>query len=71
MLNREMIFRLIDAERLRQDARHPEWDEEKAFAVLVEEVGEVAKALNEMDKVELIRELVQVAAVCVRWLEQI
>lgn len=71
MLNREMIFRLIDAERLRQDARHPEWDEEKALAVLVEEVGEVAKALNEMDKVELIRELVQVAAVCVRWLEQI
>jgi NTP pyrophosphatase (non-canonical NTP hydrolase) len=69
MLNREMIFRLIDAERLRQDARHPEWYEGKALAVLVEEVGEVAKALNEMDKVELIRELVQVAAVSVRWLE--
>jgi hypothetical protein len=37
--------------------------------VLVEEVGEVAKAILEGNSVNLADELVQVAAVCVGWLE--
>ena len=38
-------------------------------AILVEEVGEVAKAILEEDHNNLERELVQVAAVCVQWLK--
>ena len=38
------------------------------LTVLVEEVGEVAKALQEGTNLE--EELIQVAAVCVRWLEE-
>ena len=42
------------------------------LGILVEEVGEVAKALNEDDPVEHLREeLVQVAAVATAWVEKI
>lgn len=41
------------------------------LAVLVEEVGEVAKALLEHDDGDLRDELVQVAAVAVAWLESL
>ena len=42
------------------------------FRVLGEEVGEVARALNEGSSVEHLREeLVQVAAVCAAWIERI
>ena len=41
------------------------------LAVLTEEVGEVAHALNENDPDELRRELLQVAACAVAWLERI
>lgn len=41
------------------------------MAVLTEEVGEVAHALNEQDPDELRRELLQVAACAVAWLERI
>jgi hypothetical protein len=37
--------------------------------ILTEEVGEVGKAILETDSVELSKELIQVAAVCVAWLE--
>ncbi|EMO91249.1 hypothetical protein [Leptospira noguchii] len=37
--------------------------------ILLEEVGEVAKAMNEMDSLGIVRELIQVAAVSVAWLE--
>jgi hypothetical protein len=43
----------------------PEW---KA-AVLTEEIGEVAKAVVEMDRAGLKKELIHVAAVAVAWLE--
>lgn len=39
------------------------------LAVLAEEFGEVARAVCERDYVNLREELVQVAAVCVSWLE--
>ena len=41
---------------------HYEW-----FVILSEEVGEVAKSINENDRVALISELVQVASVCKCW----
>lgn len=40
---------------------------EQRLAILVEEVGEVAKAINERDQ-GIAAELVQCAAVCVAWL---
>lgn len=66
----------VSAERERQDAtwnRSPgNWpgsDGEK-LAVLVEEVGEVARALLEREGPERLRaELIQVAAVAVAWAE--
>lgn len=70
------VLEAVARERKRQDAmwgRAPgEWfitDAEK-FVVLVEEVGEVARALNDGESVEsLVAELVQVAAVAVCWAE--
>ncbi|NBW23500.1 MAG: hypothetical protein EBR82_87720 [Caulobacteraceae bacterium] len=39
------------------------------FAILVEEVGEVARAINDGDPEHMREELVQVAAVAVAWVE--
>ncbi len=45
-------------------------ESEEKLAVLTEEVGEVARAINdEQRKARLKRELVQVAATAVAWLE--
>lgn len=38
------------------------------LSILTEEVGEIAKAINEKDHFGLVLEIVQVAAVCTRWL---
>lgn len=63
----------IHAERERQDMK---WGSQRHLhddvwnRILGEEVGEVAKALNEQEPIENLRaELVQVAAVCVAWIE--
>lgn len=70
-MNRQDIYRLIDEERDRQDRLHPgdELFEHYAPLILGEEVGEVHKALLENNQDELTEELVQVCAVCIRWLE--
>lgn len=59
----------VQAERTRQDAKwgatadhHPT----KWITILLEEVGECARAVLERKPAELARELVQVAAVCQR-----
>lgn len=50
-----------------QNHTHEEW-----LRILIEEVGEVARALNEDDSVEhLCEELTQVAAVAVAWVETV
>lgn len=67
----QIIFEHISEERLRQDTKHPLFPKGDRLAILVEEVGEVGKALNEHDRIELRKELIQVAAVAVRWLELI
>lgn len=67
---RDKIFTLISYERHRQDHLHPNFYH--PLAVLMEEVGEVAKELQEgADTSRLIEELTQVAAVAVRWIEQL
>jgi NTP pyrophosphatase (non-canonical NTP hydrolase) len=77
---------MIEDERERQDKLHPLrkikfTDDENVnvmaeylflnemLSVLIEEVGEVGKAMQ--GDGDLIEELIQVAAVCVRWLEHV
>jgi NTP pyrophosphatase (non-canonical NTP hydrolase) len=64
------IFQLIQEERVRQDKIHPSFPPFKAdrLAILGEEFGEVCMAINDNSNLE--EELIQVAAVCVRWLEK-
>lgn len=80
-MTRSEIYALIDAERARQDVKHPEFarSEHQALCVLTSEVGEVAAEVRGNHGVlplvaapsgdALRDELIQVAAVCVRWLE--
>lgn len=70
-MNRTEIYARIDAERDRQETIHPEWWNSEAIGVLGEEFGEVAKAWNEQDMGALSEELIHVAAVAVRWLENL
>ncbi len=62
----------ISTERERQDRLHPDDDypDSVYLAVLMEEVGEVARAMLEDEPKQLRTELVEVAAVCVRMLER-
>jgi NTP pyrophosphatase (non-canonical NTP hydrolase) len=66
----------VAAERVRQDERHGRphergYSDETWLRVLVEEVGEVARAINDGDGAGLKLELVQVAAVAAAFLEAI
>lgn len=85
-INRQEIFSEIETERDRQDKLHPLPKAKKTdspdldacthlilnselLSVLVEEIGEVASALQ--GDGDLREELIQVASVSVRWLENI
>jgi NTP pyrophosphatase (non-canonical NTP hydrolase) len=68
-MNQADIFERIKQERLRQDKLHPNNNQDSYLAIMIEEVGEVGAALQG-DGI-LIDEIVQLAAVCVRWLEEI
>jgi NTP pyrophosphatase (non-canonical NTP hydrolase) len=85
-VTRDAIHALIDAERARQERLKAEGklratcldpiDEAVKLAALTEEVGEVARAVLgrsawSRDGGDLTAELVQVAAVCVAWLESL
>ena len=83
-MKRPDVYAAIDAERDRQAAK---WNREHEWgygdcssinlpaitksAVLGEEVGEVQRAVLDRDNDALRRELVQVAAVAVAWLESL
>lgn len=69
MNHRTDIMTAIFIERYRQDALHPWDDSTQHLAIVAEELGEVAAAMQG-DGI-LRDELVQLAAVCVRWLELI
>ena len=73
MRERETIMQAIRMERIRQDYK---WGtkfglrlDERWLTILVEEVGEVAEAILRDDDEDIVKELIQVAAVCVSWLE--
>ena len=75
MMNREDAIQLVWNER---DYQNEKWGREdggwndhilKKLAILTEEFGEVAKAINEEQWSEVKQELVDVAAVCISWLE--
>lgn len=65
------IYREITAERERQDELHPGFPElnDTRFLILAEEIGEVAKDSLESNHENLRKELIESAAVCVRWIE--
>lgn len=75
------IYTAIDEERTRAHRKHAasgqsmeqvDVDHPLRFPILVEEVGEVAKALNEgASREELRAELIQVAAMAAAWAEAI
>ena len=82
MTTREDIYAFIDAERARQSAKWEQphtWGQGDASSpgvapmtkvgVLTEELGEVARAVLELDDEQLRTELIQFAAVAVAWLE--
>lgn len=91
---KDLVFGLIDAERERQaalflvgkitfDCSSPVVDTKRKCRILTEELGEVAKEIDEIEKRnvpgkivlrsqdKLIAELVQVTALCVAWLESL
>lgn len=68
-MNQVEIFNEIIKERKRQDFLHPDNKKEEYLAIIIEEVGEVAKALQLKDKDNLKEEIIHVAAVAIRWLE--
>lgn len=79
-MERTEIFGLLDLARRRQQAKHgnqtpanPMMDPHWKLTVLVEEVGEVARALQDSqdDPDHLAAELIDVAAVALAWLESI
>ena len=82
MTNRASILAAIDAERTRQELLHssgvlswvasaPECPELLRLAALVEEMGEIGRAIQDCDNSQLAQELKQVAAVAVAWLESL
>ena len=75
---RERQVRLRDAGRFRYTLADAGMSDMERLAALMEEVGEAARALlerngavNDKHGGELRKELVQIAAVCVAWVERI
>jgi NTP pyrophosphatase (non-canonical NTP hydrolase) len=68
----EDIIDAIKLERIRQDNKWGtprDLPDRTWLTILVEEVGEIAKATLEHDETNLREEIIQVAAVCISWLE--
>ena len=70
-MTRDEIIEAIRLERIRQENLHPDWpaSPSRCFLILAEEVGEVAEAINEGLPKQTRRELIESAATCFRWLE--
>lgn len=68
---RSAIFDQVSKERQRQDSLHPHFPREIRTDVLLEEFGEVAKAKLDGNQSDLRKELIEVAAVAVRWIEML
>jgi NTP pyrophosphatase (non-canonical NTP hydrolase) len=70
-MQRTDIMAAIFMERYRQNILHPWSKHTPRLAVIVEEIGEVGTALQHNDIDNLKEELTQLAALCVRWLEEL
>ena len=68
-MNQIEIINAIVKERMRQDYLHPKNKKDEYLSILMEEVGEIATAIQRKDKDNLKDELIHTASVCVRWLE--
>lgn len=76
--HRKFVFKTLDRARTAADAKHGRsgaadgpWLQDPSYGltILVEEVGEVARAILENEPHRVEEELVDVAQVCVAWLE--
>jgi NTP pyrophosphatase (non-canonical NTP hydrolase) len=70
-MNQIEIINAIVKERKRQDYLHPHNKKEDYFSILMEEVGEIATAIQHKDRDNMIDEIIHAASVCVRWLESL
>lgn len=62
----------INKERTRQDQLHPhKLPLSMRFVTIMEELGEVAQALQDRDMESVYRELIDSAALCVRMAEEV
>ena len=62
----------VKRERMRQDVIHPQvLSLSERYVVLGEEVGEIARAIQNNDTDNLYEELIQTAAECVRMAEEV
>lgn len=67
-MHKHEIWQQIAMERERQDRLHPPMDTDLEWlSVLIEEVGEIGKAIQEGTNTE--EEIIHAASVCIRWLE--
>ena len=71
-ITRAKILEAVLAERERQDERWGDQTENtdlEWMAILTEEIGEVAKDVNDQRMAGMFEELIQCAAVCFAWSE--
>lgn len=68
-MTQEKIIEEILKERKRQNELHPNNKLDNYLEVLIEEVGEIAMALQGEGNLQ--DELIQVASVCMRWIEEL
>lgn len=74
LVRRAVILRAIGDERVNQISKFGDQKNhslDRWNTILTEELGEVARSINEQDDENLKLELIQVAAVCVAWLESL
>lgn len=73
-MNRLEAFGYVSQERDRQDEKwgtdRSHLNSDRWLTVVTEELGECARAILEDKHVELKKELIQLTAVCLAWLEQ-
>lgn len=69
---RDLILQVIYKEVERSYKLHgcPRWGRHEAYAIILEELDEVKQAVfDDLPFVEVYKELIQVAAMCVRYIE--
>lgn len=71
-----LTFGFITRERARQQLLHPgktldipTMPDEQRITIMIEEIGEVARAMQDGDREQVFNEVVQVATLSVAWLE--